>query len=488
MKYLLLSLCLILSLLSSCSNDEEQYVSFKQSELEVDFKGGSFIINVSANCNWDFGLRANLGWINEKKINEKQIELYIEENDSYEDREHSITIVSEDGNSSAELNIVQKENKGIISNDKKDILLSSDSGSFDINIKSNTDNIEIKTPIWISYVSSKSKSLSSSTYHFSYQNNTSQKRYGEIIFNTENECLKFNVVQNAIPILAESVQILNFQPLIKGKQIIYYDIDCYPANSDLDLMSFSSSNTNVCNTKIENGKLMIDFLDYGESIVSCYVNGEKKCSYNVKCVDTDTPFTFKCDEDITEYSFYSYIWFITNKDWEYINISVSDENLISEYFPKGRYEARDKTGTAIITAEYILTGEKVSLNINIVPFILKANIFKFRITDNGAYFTIVASARNYNAALQHKTYIIKDKNNSIVDNNQGVADGYYKYTSPEIFIENKNNTSNIVELIKGYTMTVNAEVILNSPDGGLKGENFSLTKEIDTSIIGDIKQ
>lgn len=123
-----------------------------------------------------------------------------------------------------------------------------------------------------------------------------------------------------------------------------------------------------------------------------------------------------------------------------------------------------------------------------VPFILKANILKFRSTDNGAYFTIVASARNNNTALQHKTYIIKDKNNSIVDNNQGIVDGYYKYTSPEIFIENKNNISNIIELIRGYTITVNAEVILNNPDGGLKGEYFNLTKEIDTSIIGDIEQ
>lgn len=82
--------------------------------MEVDFKGGSFIINVSANCNWDFGNRVAYSWINEKKINESQIELYIQENDTYEDREYSITIVSEDRNSSAELNIIQKENKGII--------------------------------------------------------------------------------------------------------------------------------------------------------------------------------------------------------------------------------------------------------------------------------------------------------------------------------------------------------------------------------------
>ena len=40
----LLVLCLMLSLLSSCSDDKEQYVSFKQSKLEVNFKGGSFII------------------------------------------------------------------------------------------------------------------------------------------------------------------------------------------------------------------------------------------------------------------------------------------------------------------------------------------------------------------------------------------------------------------------------------------------------------
>lgn len=70
---------MMIPLFISCSDDDEQYVSFKQSNLEVDFKGGSFIIDVSANCNWNLGLRANLSWINEKKINESQIELYIQE-------------------------------------------------------------------------------------------------------------------------------------------------------------------------------------------------------------------------------------------------------------------------------------------------------------------------------------------------------------------------------------------------------------------------
>lgn len=113
MKKVLFALCLILPMLFSCS-DDEQYVSFEQSELEVDFKGGSFIINVSANCNWDLGPMANLSWVNERKINQSQIALYIQENETYEDRSYSVNIISENGKHRDELNIIQKEGEGIL--------------------------------------------------------------------------------------------------------------------------------------------------------------------------------------------------------------------------------------------------------------------------------------------------------------------------------------------------------------------------------------
>lgn len=204
MKKVLLTLCLILPMLFSCSDDDEQYVSFEQSELEVDFKGGSFIVNVSANCNWDFGLRANLSWINEKKINENQIELYIQENDTYEDRGYSVTIFSEDGNSSAELNIVQKENKGIIG-DNSVGEFDGESQNITVDIKTNIENPSIEMPDWIT-VASKGRALSNKSYVFTLsKNDTGEKRNGIIVFSGEGKSWKYIVRQKPIQVLPSKI-------------------------------------------------------------------------------------------------------------------------------------------------------------------------------------------------------------------------------------------------------------------------------------------
>lgn len=204
MKNILLLLTMMIPLFISCSDDDEQYVSFKQSNLEVDFKGGSFIIDVSANCNWNLGLRANLSWINEKKINESQIELYIQENDTYENREYSITIVSEDNNSSAELKIIQKENKGIIGDNEV--------GEFDgekqnitVSIKTNIESPSIDMPEWIT-MASKGRVLSNKSYLFTLsRNDTGLERDGDIIFSGEGKSWKYTVKQKPIQVLPSKI-------------------------------------------------------------------------------------------------------------------------------------------------------------------------------------------------------------------------------------------------------------------------------------------
>lgn len=200
MKKVLFALCLILPMLFSCS-DDEQYVSFEQSELEVDFKGGSFIINVSANCNWDLGPMANLSWVNERKINQSQIALYIQENETYEDRSYSVNIISENGKHRDELNIIQKEGEGILC---EEIIGGDESGEFNeeehniaIKLKTNIETPSIYTPKWIT-IKSNGRAFSDKTYNFYIsKNDTGEERIGVIVFVGEKKSWSYSVKQKS---------------------------------------------------------------------------------------------------------------------------------------------------------------------------------------------------------------------------------------------------------------------------------------------------
>lgn len=469
-----------------CS-DDDQYVSFSSKEIVCGPEGGTFTIDIDANCEWRFNSSVS-SWespeIETEIISKNQIRIHIKENNIFIEKTSTIIIASSNGSSSDELRIVQKENRGIISDNEKDISIPYVGGIFTIDIKSNIDDIAIQAPSWISHI--QSKAINNSVYQFSCKKNDEyQKRSGEIIFKGENKELKFNITQNAAPVIAESVQIADFKPLVKGKQTIIYDINYYPADSDLDMLKFTSSNENVCKVRLENGKLRVDFIGYGESVISCSVNEQDKCRYNVKCVDTDTPFYFTSDGNYTEYPFNGHIWLSTNKDWEYVNVSISDNDLVSPGNFKQIYNVRSKAGKLRITAEYTLTGEKSSIEINIVPFAVRANILRFREIEEGVYFTFVANLQ-YGTAIEGKTFIIKDANNKVIDFNGGKIEGYDKYISSEIFIEKKNYVENVLEFVKGYKITVSAKVLVDNDNGGMELKEFSVTKDINTLIVGDI--
>lgn len=277
MKKVLFALCLILPMLFSCSDDDEQYVSFEQSELEVDFKGGSFIVNVSANCNWDFGLRANLSWINEKKINENQIELYIQENDTYEDRGYSVTIFSEDGNSSAELNIVQKENKGIIG-DNSVGEFDGESQNITVDIKTNIENPSIEMPDWIT-VASKGRALSNKSYVFTLsKNDTGEKRNGIIVFSGEGKSWKYIVRQKPIQVLPSKITFKEGENVLLSNNSdftltpVFTPVEC--TEKDLEWIS---SNTNV--VTVSNGVLKV--IGNGNSTVKASSTNGVSASINI---------------------------------------------------------------------------------------------------------------------------------------------------------------------------------------------------------------
>lgn len=64
MKKVFTILSLILPLLFSCSSDEDnQYVEFDKSELEVGPESNGYVIDITANCHYEI-LSDGVDWIN----------------------------------------------------------------------------------------------------------------------------------------------------------------------------------------------------------------------------------------------------------------------------------------------------------------------------------------------------------------------------------------------------------------------------------------
>lgn len=480
---------LILVLLLGCSEKDEQlFVLFETQTLKSDSNGGILSVEVKANCNWEIVL-SNSEWAKVSTTHgtgNYTLKINISQNTEYNEREVELYLTSEDHYSNSTLKILQDEKKGILSDDGNvNIEIPAKGGEFVIGIKENVDDILLETPSWILISNDKSKSLQNNSYLFIAEtNNSYEKRVGEIVFKSNETELKYHVTQKAKSIVPEGVEIKDFHSLVKGKQTLVYDIECYPTGADMSMLSFLSSDETICKASTENNKLKLNFIGYGKSTISCFVNDQIKCVYNVECVDTDTPFLFKSIDDDTEFPFNSFIWFSSNKDFKYIEVTVSDNTIISQYTDKNRYRSGNKTGKVIVTGEYTLTGEKISINLEVVPFVVKANILSTRSTADGAYFVFVTTIKT-NDAIENKTFVIKDENDKIVDNNGGTMEGNHKYISPEIFVRRTTNMSNIVESVKKYKITVSGDMPIWDHTG-VKMEKYSVTKNINTSVIGDL--
>ncbi len=191
----------------SCSSDEDsQSVSFAQSELKVESDSGEYEISIQSNCKWD--IRSdNVQWVYIRKTGEYpdvQVVVDIKANDTYSERTAVVIVTSEDGSSSSEMKIIQKENKGIIGDDAMGEF-SGEMQEFVVSIKTNIDNLSVKHPSWITPVK-EGRALSDQSYKFTLSKNESGiERVGNIILSGEGQTWKYTVKQRTIKVLPSKI-------------------------------------------------------------------------------------------------------------------------------------------------------------------------------------------------------------------------------------------------------------------------------------------
>lgn len=260
MKKVFTILSLILPLLFSCSSDEDnQYVEFDKSELEVGPESNGYVIDITANCHYEI-LSDGVDWINIAPPSDSPseltyIRLTIKENTTYSDRYTVITAVSQDGSSISKVKITQKENKGIISENE--------CGEFDgekqnitVDIKTNIDNPSIDTPEWITNAS-KGRALSDRSYQFMLsKNETGSERVGKIVFSGEGKYFEYTVKQKSIRILPSKITFKEGESIVLDSNSdfimtpVFSPVEC--TEKDLE---WTSSNTNV--VTVSNGVLKV---------------------------------------------------------------------------------------------------------------------------------------------------------------------------------------------------------------------------------------
>lgn len=258
MKKLFLILSLMLPLLFSCSSDEDnQYVEFDNSELEVGPESNGYVIDITANCHYDI-LSDGVDWISisphgELSTGQTYIQITVKENMTYAERTTFITVISQDGSSTSKIKIIQKENKGIIGDDAV--------GEFDgekqnitVDIKTNIENPSMDTPDWIT-MASEGRALSNKSYMFTLsKNDTGVERSGDIIFSGEGKSWKYTVKQKSIQILPSKITFKEGESVLLNNNSdfvltpVFVPVEC--TEKDLE---WTSSNTNV--VTVSNGIL-----------------------------------------------------------------------------------------------------------------------------------------------------------------------------------------------------------------------------------------
>ena len=161
--------------LAGCSKDEPQSVSFSEEVCNISYKGGDVIVNIVANCPWI--MSGNLRFAPASGNGNTSVIIKAEPNQLYDKIQHRITVNSEDGSSSDILTVCQDANIGLELG--KAEMISEEGGSFTINVNTNDEIIEVDTPDWITYTSS--RALTQYDYIFTAEpNKTGSVRNGII--------------------------------------------------------------------------------------------------------------------------------------------------------------------------------------------------------------------------------------------------------------------------------------------------------------------
>lgn len=286
MKNLLWLTVFVAMLFITCSDDEDQYVLFEKSEIEISSEFGEYNIDIDANCQWS--VIANTGhWLSFDKYGTHPnmgLILKASANDTYSERIATITIQSENGSSKSDIKIIQKENKGIVG-DIKESEYSGEKQEITIDLKTNIDNISIDTPDWIT-IQPTNRALSDKSYKFTLlANESGTDRIGDIVFSGEGKSWKYTVKQKSSKIFPISIHFKEGDNVVlKNKSDFTLTPIFTPTDCTEKELEWTSSNTNV--------------VTVSDGVLKVIGNGDAKVMASSKFVDVNASINVKVDMDI----------------------------------------------------------------------------------------------------------------------------------------------------------------------------------------------
>ena len=283
MKQFLYLILFALSLLGCSDKEDSYFVSVDKTSLVIESEGGRQIVQVKSNCEWSVECAED--WVNLIKGSD-YVELSFDSNETFSERNSSIFVSG--GDITNTITITQKQNFGFVA-DQTDIAVNGYGGEVKISLKTNIENVQIETSEWIKVLDSENtRSLSEKYFKFFVDaNGTKEERKGEIAFLGEGVDIVYSINQDVIN--PDKVYALPWPEMVTEFGRIEVPLAYSPESASLKNISFKSSNESVCDVWIEEGMLVLDVHQSGETNISCFILEDKIWSLKLISKDVINP-------------------------------------------------------------------------------------------------------------------------------------------------------------------------------------------------------
>lgn len=453
MKNYIITLLMAVLCLCGCSSESDpQSVAFSMDEYEFDANGGTLDVKITANCIWyivgSFNRIVNL----QNGEGDTTLRVTIPQNTSYDGITYTIPINSEDGTSSDVLVIRQKAGIGMEIGEVG--MIPAEGGSFTIPVRTNDESVQVETPEWITFTSS--RALTGYTYSFTAEpNKTGAVRGGTVT-------LKGSTLSKSVEVEQDSyaptgVELREYPNYISSKEFAT-EISLIPEYADYSKLGIKRSAN--CIALIENDTLSLSLTDYGKFTVY-FLSDDKE----IERVDGEyiPSSIFSLEETQEVYlgqsDFLSY-WYYTS---DYI-LKSSDESVV-EIDEHGKPYAVG-FGSSVISVTHPEVDVYDEVEVKVEPFLIESGIGWLGETGNGTFDVNFAARLEGPYGMTCSGFLISDKDGYVEILNEGNI-SYSSLGETASIVKIWSNTinvsragySNILDALEGYRLM--AEVVID---------------------------
>lgn len=249
-----------------------------------DIQSDSKSIDVEVQANVQYSISTSVNWIkhiNTKGLTSNTLTFSIEENTSYDSREGTITIKSQEGNIQEQVISVRQAKKDAINVEKTSYEMPYGGGEVEIKVESNVSFDITPSANWIHYV--QTKALNSSTVVLKIdENRTYSSRQGTVEFKQQNGNLKHTITINQAGLIAvTSVELDQVNLSIYPGETAKLTATVKPENATDKTITWYTSEPSIA--KVDNSGT-VTALREGSAIITAK-SGDKTAVCNVQvCV------------------------------------------------------------------------------------------------------------------------------------------------------------------------------------------------------------